>query len=148
MEIQTDTGFPGGSVVKNPPTNAGDIGSILMSGRSPGEGNGNLLQYSCLKNPMDRGACTATVHGGCKELDMTVHTGIDRNQCRCELWNVWLITILYWKTTVCVVMWLIQDFPHVIWLKKRGNFLFFWDPFVLTSQEIKLIQTNGNDQIL
>ena len=47
-------GFPGGSVVKNPPTNAGDLGSILESGRSLGEGNDNLLQYSCLGNPMHR----------------------------------------------------------------------------------------------
>ena len=49
-------GIPGGSVVKNPFTNAGDEGLILGSGRSPGEGNGNPLQYSCLENPMDRGA--------------------------------------------------------------------------------------------
>ena len=52
-------GFPGGSAVKNRPANAGNIGS----GRSPGEGNGNPLQYSCLENPMDRGAWRATVHG-------------------------------------------------------------------------------------
>ena len=53
-------------VVKNPPTIAGDIrdsGSILESGRSPGGGHGNPLQYSCLENPMDRGAWRATVHG-------------------------------------------------------------------------------------
>ena len=48
-------GFPDGSVVKTPPANAGDASSIPESGRSPGEGNGNLLQYSCLGNPMDRG---------------------------------------------------------------------------------------------
>ena len=47
-------GFPGGSVVKNPPANAEDASSITGLGRSPGEGNGNLLQYSCLGNPMDR----------------------------------------------------------------------------------------------
>ena len=46
-------GFPGGSVVKNPPINAGDTGSIPGSGRSPGEGNGNPLQYSYLRKPMD-----------------------------------------------------------------------------------------------
>ena len=54
------------SVVKNPPANAGDegdIGSILGSGRSPGEGNGSPLQASCLDNPMDRGAWWTTVHG-------------------------------------------------------------------------------------
>ena len=56
------TGFPGGSVVKNPPANAGDVGSIPGLGRSLGEGNVNPLQYSCLENPMDRGAWWATVH--------------------------------------------------------------------------------------
>jgi len=56
-------GFPGGSVVKNLLINAGDMGSIPGLGRSPGGGNGNPLQYSCLGNPMDRGAWQATVHG-------------------------------------------------------------------------------------
>ena len=55
--------FPGGSVVKNLPANAVDEGSIPGSGRSPGEGNGNPLQYSCLENPMDGGAWWATVRG-------------------------------------------------------------------------------------
>ena len=55
-------GFPGGSAVKNPPANAGDAGSIPRLRRSSGEGNGNSLQYSCLENPMDRGACQVTVH--------------------------------------------------------------------------------------
>ena len=64
-------GFPGGSAVKNPPANKGDLGSILGSGRVPGEGNGNSLQYSCLGNPMDRGAWWATVHGITKESDTT-----------------------------------------------------------------------------
>ena len=49
-------GFPGGSVVKNLPANEGDAGLIPESGRSPGEGNGNPFQYSCLGNPMGRGA--------------------------------------------------------------------------------------------
>ena len=56
-------GFPGGAVVKNQPANAGDTGSIPGSGRYPGEGNGNPLQYSYLGSPMDRGALCATVHG-------------------------------------------------------------------------------------
>ena len=59
-------GFPGGSVVKNLSANAGNVGLIPGLGRSPGEGNGNSLQYSCLENPMDRGAWWATVHGGHK----------------------------------------------------------------------------------
>jgi len=63
--------FPSGSVVKNLPTNAGDVSSIPGLGRSPGEGNGNPLQYSCLGNPMGREACQAIVCGSQKELDMT-----------------------------------------------------------------------------
>ena len=47
-------GFPGGSVVKNQPPSLGDMGSIPELGRSPREGNGNPLQYSCMENPMDR----------------------------------------------------------------------------------------------
>ena len=64
-------GFPGGSVVKNSPANAGDKGLIPESGRSPGEGNGNPLQYSCLGNPMERGGWQATVCGAAKEWDTT-----------------------------------------------------------------------------
>ena len=56
-------GFPGGSVVKNLPVSAGDGGSVPGLGRSPGGGNGNPLQYSCLENFMDRGAWQAMVHG-------------------------------------------------------------------------------------
>ena len=64
-------GFPGGSMVKNSPANAGDAGLNTGSGRSLGERNGNPLQYSCLGNPMDRGAWWITVHGVAKELDIT-----------------------------------------------------------------------------
>ena len=53
--------FPGGPVVKNPPADAGDTGLIPGSGRSPGEGNGSPLQYSCLENPMDKGAWWAVL---------------------------------------------------------------------------------------
>ena len=53
----------GGSVVENPPDNAGDVSLIPESGRSSGEGNGNLLQHSCLGNPMDREVWQATVWG-------------------------------------------------------------------------------------
>ena len=56
-------GFPGGIVVNNLPANAGDAGSIAGLGRSPGEGNGNPLQYSCLENPTDKEVWRATVHG-------------------------------------------------------------------------------------
>ena len=66
-------------MVKTPPANAGDIrdmDSIHGLGRSPGGGHGNPLQYSCLENPMDRGAWWATVQG-CKELDMTEVTQLE-----------------------------------------------------------------------
>ena len=70
-------------MVKNPPASAGDardVGLIPGSGRSPGGGDGNPLQYSCLGNPMDRGAWRATVHGAGKSqmLLSTQHTGCVR----------------------------------------------------------------------
>ena len=58
--------FPGGTVVKNLPADAGEAGSIPGLGRSPGVGNGNPLQYSCLENSMNRGLWWATVHGVAK----------------------------------------------------------------------------------
>ena len=69
--LREELGFPGGSEVKNPPANAGDVGSIPGLGRSPGERNGSPLQYSCLGNPMDRGAWRAGVRGVAKGIDLT-----------------------------------------------------------------------------
>ena len=70
-------GFPGGPVVKNLPSNSEDtedMGSFPGSERSPGEGNGNPLQYSCLGNPMDRGASQATVHRIAKsQIQLSIH---------------------------------------------------------------------------
>ena len=60
---KSSAGFPGGSVVKNLDANARDMGLIPGSGRCPGEGNGNPLQYSCLENYMDRGVWHSAVHG-------------------------------------------------------------------------------------
>ena len=62
-------GFPGGSEVKNPPANAGDLGLIPGLGRSHGEGNSNSLQFSCLGNLMDRRTWQATFHGVAEESD-------------------------------------------------------------------------------
>ena len=64
-------GFPSGSVVENLPASAEDMRLILGSGRSPGKGNGNPLQYSCPGNPMDRGAWQVTIHGVTKGSDTT-----------------------------------------------------------------------------
>ena len=61
LRQDTPMGFPGGSVVKNLPANVGDVSLIPGSGKSPGVGNGNQLQFSCLGNPMDRGAKWAAV---------------------------------------------------------------------------------------
>ena len=66
MKVNASSGdliFPCSSVSKESACNAGDPGSIPGSGKSPGEGNGKPLQYSCLENPMDRGAWQAIVHG-------------------------------------------------------------------------------------
>ena len=65
--------FPSGSVVKFLPANEGDTGSLSGSGRYPGGGNGNPLQYSFGENPMARGAWWATVHGVTKKSDLTEH---------------------------------------------------------------------------
>ena len=69
--IYTRTGFTGGEGIKNLPANAGDMDSIPGWGRSHEEGNGSPLQYSCLGNPMDRGAWQATVHRVTEESDST-----------------------------------------------------------------------------
>ena len=87
-------GLRGGSAVKNPPASAGYVGSIPGFGRSPGEGNGCPLQYSCLESSMDRGAWRAYSPWCCKELDMTE----------------WLREIL--EGTVVKVTW---EFHHWKW---------------------------------
>ena len=82
--------FPDGTVVKNPPANVGDMVSSLGSGRSPSAGNGNLLQYSCLENSMNRGAWQATVHGITKNqthLSTRTHTHTYTDTHNYHNWN-------------------------------------------------------------
>ena len=69
-------GFPGSSDGKESPCNVGDLGSIPGSGRSPGGGNGNPPQYSCLENPHGQKSLVGYSPKGCKESDMTKHTGM------------------------------------------------------------------------
>ena len=71
LHLTHSVGFLCGSDVNNPPANARDVGSTTRLGRSPREGNGNPLQYSCLENPTARVAWKAIVHGVTKELDTT-----------------------------------------------------------------------------
>ena len=81
----------GGSVVKNLPDNAGDTGnagSVSGLGWSPGVGNGNPLQYSCLENPMDRGAWQATVHGVAKSQTwLSTHANVFLAKKKCLFWH-------------------------------------------------------------
>ena len=81
-------GFPGGSAITNLPDNAGDMCSIPGLGRSPGEENGNPLQYSCLENPMDRRHWRATVHGFAKELDMNKRLNNIKATKRNQEWDL------------------------------------------------------------
>ena len=79
---QDGYGFPGGSVVKKSPAGVGDTSSISEWGRSPGEGNDNPLQYSCLGNPMDRRAWWATVHGTPAHVSALPYKG-ESKECTC-----------------------------------------------------------------
>ena len=79
QDFQLGRDFPDSSAVKNPPANAGHPNSIPGSRRSPGEGNGNPLQYSCLENSMDRGAWWTTVPG-LAELDTTQQLNNNNNR--------------------------------------------------------------------
>ena len=87
--------FPGGSVVKNLPANAGDVNSIPGLGRSPGEGNGNPLQYSCLENPMDRGAWWATVQGS-QRVRHDLATKQQQHVC------IYMYINIYMHTYICI----------------------------------------------
>ena len=138
--VQSFTGFPDGSAGKNPPANAGEAGLIPGLGRSPGGGNGNPLQYSCLGNPMDRGAWLATVHGVLKSwagatkqqhrvLQFTKHPNVPINQgTRADyaliFFNndlLWFISLRYWKDALCLYLCWLTNNPSrskLGWLSK------------------------------
>ena len=97
--MRTTEGFPGCSVAKNLPANSGDardLGLNLGLGRSTGEGNGIPHQYSCLENPMDRGAWCATVHA-VTELDV-----IELTHNRTRLGIILLSLQITWKTSLII----------------------------------------------
>ena len=79
-------------MVKNPPANAGDLGSIPELGRTPREGNGNPLQYSCLENSMDKGAWLAIVRGGHKKSDTTERLSTHMVLTICHILNPSVLT--------------------------------------------------------
>ena len=89
-------GFPGGSAVKNLPADVGNAGSIPGSGRSPGEGKGNPIKYSCLGNPMDRVGWRATVHGVASGSDTP---GLNNNNNNIYYYYYYYIVILCITTT-------------------------------------------------
>ena len=94
-------GLPGGSVVKDPPANLGDSGSIPGSGRSPGEWNGNPLQYPCLGNLMDRGAWPATICGAAKsQTQLTKQQQMEGKQSAVTKSGGEEGCLLTWKTLV------------------------------------------------
>ena len=114
-------------MVKNPPANAGDLtdtSSIPGSGSSPGEGNGSLLQYSCLENPMDRGAWWTTVHRVAKSRTRLGDWATDCKQgSRCLSGGVWLVRGLWTQLRLCqrycfppIPAWLFgKGLPHWTW---------------------------------
>ena len=104
--------FPGGSLFKNVPANAGEANSIKKLRRSPGEGNGNPLPYSCLRNPMDRGAWRATIYGVIKswtQLSNWTHT----HAIMIQKTNLPLLWINVFKKNHSCLLWrFLLGMPH------------------------------------
>ena len=100
FSVDRNWGFPGGSVVKNPPASAGNVDSIPGLGRSPRVGNGSPLQYSHLENPMDRGSWWATVHGIAKSLTQLKRLNMHTHQYILFLlltnWGSSVIFFFFW----------------------------------------------------
>ena len=132
-KINTIRDFPGGSDGKASVYNAGDLGSIPGSGRSPGEGNGNLLQYYCLENPMDRGAWKATVHGIAKsQTRLSDFTSLTNKASGgegipVELFQIQKDNAVKVLHSICQQVWKTQQWPQdwkrsvFIPIPKKGN---------------------------
>ena len=109
--VTKDMGFSDGTVVKSSPANAGDMGSIPGSGRSPREGNGSPLQYSCLGNPTDRGAWRVTAHVVTKESDTTEQLNNNKRYINTFQVN----NVLKIKMINCSELNLTQSLCNTVW---------------------------------
>ena len=121
-------GFPGGSGVKeNPPANtgdAGDAGSIPRSGRSPGWGNGNPFQYSCLENPMDRETWQTTVHKVAQSqtwLRMHTHAGAISKQKLLE--RLYGSFFFFFVSFPSFMETSFQNGSSLVWIKQRRKYM-------------------------
>ena len=122
------SGFPGGSVVKNPPDNVGDAGLTPALGRSPEEGNGNPLQYSGLENPMDRGAWRAAVHGVPKRHDIVTehaHTSTLQGLSSNLFYSCWYINHIKLQPWSILCLKSLSVFPM---LSMSGSDSLDWHP--------------------
>ena len=118
-------GFPGGSDHKESTCNAGDLGSIPGLGRSPGEGHGNPLQYSCLKNPHGQRSLTGYSPWGCKESDITEWLSTAAHILRKFFFSIsWsqifsqfiicLLLLFFYRSFLCLCCWIYQSF--ILWI--------------------------------
>ena len=141
FKVSYASGFPGGSEVKASACNAGDLGSIPELGRSPGEGNGNPLQYSCLENPTDGGAWWATLHGVAKSGTWLSHftffsfllsyasVKCSRLQRLLQHWLTWVRNLLHAHVMSHEPVRACWGFPQFLWLRESGcNKLFLKSP--------------------
>ena len=124
--------FPGGSVVKNPLANSGDTGSISGSGRSPGEGIHNPLQYSCLRNPMNRGVWRAVIHGVAKEsarLSYQTMMTMQLEYClTCIVWSVFLSPVpMVWFWFQKIGSFWTQGTSNSTSYIENGSWIDFWN---------------------
>ena len=119
-------GLPGGSAVEDPPAKSGDSSLVAGSGRSPAEGNGNSLQYSCLENPMDRGTCG---------LQSQIHTQLNNQTATSCIYRCWK----QWAPRLCGWHWWAWLFgmlnPVSKWIFRLG----------LLKPKLKLTRAVGNE---
>ena len=115
MYVCVHMGFPGGSVVKNLPANARDVGSIPRLGRSPGRGNSNPLQCSCWDNPIDRGPWWATVHGVTKSWTwLSTRAFMCVYLCMCVCIYIFLTLVKKTVTNLFSLKWLKSLVVHFL----------------------------------